>query len=105
MTWLKKNWFKIGILVIGIIVAFAFWQNLVVIPREKEFQKQSQESWKKIELESCLNTADATYRSYWSSQCEVEGKKDDCTSLLTYHAEAAEKLKQQEKDNCFQQYR
>jgi len=32
MSWLKENWFKVGILLILFIIAFTFYNYLVVVP-------------------------------------------------------------------------
>lgn len=108
IKWFQENWFKLGLLVMGFIIAIAFWHYLVVLPKERELRteleeikKSAEKDLKKEELNSCLEDAEYTYLQYWNSQCKSQGEKPDCF-LPKYNADSAEKLKQQEKDNCFQ---
>ena len=43
--WLKENWFKLGLLIIGLILVYFFYQISVVQPRiEREAEKAAESS-------------------------------------------------------------
>lgn len=100
MTFLKQNWFKLGLLVAVLITATTLYQSLVIIPKERDMQKQSQEAQQQLidnqrqtetkkQLQACLNKIDLDDKAFWDS------------GQLGYTLAEKQNLK----DNCFKQYR
>ena len=112
-----------AILIISLSVAYHY---IIFIPKNEEakrvqeeqirqekiiqenLQKQKEEEAQKekeLNLNWCLLQADNHYTSNWEANCVLEGKPKTCTSLLQYHADNVSKTHQEEKDNCFSQYK
>lgn len=115
--WINQNWFRLGILFIGLLVAFSFYQSLVVIPRERDAQKlrdqiikdsteRLQKSQNQTNLNSCLSAAEIDYSINWDSQCKTFGvnKKTDGCTLPKYNADTVEKWRTDAKAECFRKY-
>lgn len=120
MNWIKENWIKIAFVVIGFFIAFPiFYHYVIYIPQRDQSDRASKE-WKEImdrnemekaemektnKLTICLATAEDLYNENWASNCKIEGKKEDCTSLMSWRAEALEKTRDRAKDDCFKQFK
>lgn len=84
LNWLKENWFKAGILIAILIVAYSFYQVLVVKPEREvkreeaaKIEAQLAEEQRKTKLETdltnCLAGAKSNYSSNWFGECKARG--------------------------------
>jgi hypothetical protein len=121
-NWLKENWFRVGILVSILIVAYSVYQVLVVRPDierqeaatakfqadlaeiEQKSQQAIQKEQTKKELDSCLTDASTSYSNQWYRECKGSGLLNNkCIDLhdlgyqqyLDKYALTEEKYKQQ----------
>ncbi len=85
MSFLKANWFKIGVLVCLLLVAFTVYQSFVVLPEKEANRKENadfleqvrlenQEQEKQDNLDACLADAQRVYDTNWLSSCRTQGK-------------------------------
>jgi|SRR3989344_8017411 len=67
MNFLKQNWFKLGILAIGIVITYSFYQVFIIQPRaEREEEKTAEETLRseaKGNLERCIADAKDVLRT------------------------------------------
>lgn len=84
-NFLQENWFKLGILVVLLLVGWAIYTALVVEPERQraaaEFKasleqttKQAQETERQKNLDACLADASTNYSEQWYRECKSEGK-------------------------------
>lgn len=92
-NWLKENWFKLGILAIGLMVAYFFWQVLVVQPRMEREERKTTEFNQKLEeetrrteaksnLDQCVADADKKYSSNWNNSCKSLGRLSERCEIM-----------------------
>lgn len=102
MNFIKDNWFKAGILIALLLIAYSIYQVLVVRPQvekaeeraEKvaaqaaaDFKEASKKEQAKKDLNSCLSDADTNYDVNWFNACKTAGSMSKtCIDLhdLTY---------------------
>lgn len=113
MNWIKENWFKLSIVLAGFVIAYAFYQNLVIIPRDKESARSFREIQEKLDkdaqasrLDACLVDAEIAYSENWENLCKRWGidNKDENCSLPRTHADRAEEWKKEAKEDCYKKY-
>ncbi|OGD30802.1 hypothetical protein A3J02_01975 [Candidatus Azambacteria bacterium RIFCSPLOWO2_02_FULL_46_11] len=82
--WLKENWFKAGILISILIIAYSFYHVLVVKPEreakreeaakiEAQLVEEQRKTKAKEDLASCVTTAESNYSSIWFGECKARG--------------------------------
>jgi hypothetical protein len=114
MNWIKENWFKLGILLILLFIAWTFYYKLVVLPGIESNREQAQATLKELKEKSeresieasrnrCLSAADIDYSLNWNSACKSLGKKEDCT-LPTLNANNINDFRQSSRDECYKKY-
>ena len=93
-TFIKENWFRIGLLFCLLMIAYAVYQSFVVIPREKaekqeiatilETQRIEKEDREKQEnLDTCLADAERIYSINWFSSCKTLSKASSmCINIM-----------------------
>ncbi len=81
-NWLKENWFKLGFLIIGLIIAYSFYQVLVIQPRLEREEEKITELYKKIKLDQCIADAERKYSSNWSNSCQSLGKLSERCEIM-----------------------
>lgn len=83
--WLKENWFRTGILVVLLVVAYSIYHVLVVRPdievkeaAEAKMQAELSESSRKAkaseDLNSCIQNAESLYSRNWNRECKSRGE-------------------------------
>lgn len=82
--------------ILAICLSIVYYFLIFIPQREKREEAR---------LSVCLSMTDLSYSADWKANCRLEGKSEDCDNLLSYHAEALEKARQNAKDNCFKQYK
>jgi hypothetical protein len=109
--WVKENWFKAGLLIIGLIVAVAFYQSLVVIPRERDvsekLDKKIESSKRDFSRSLCISSAESDWSSTFELNSDpVAGKEDE--DIRTWRSaairESADKKLSDSKELCLKQY-
>lgn len=106
-NWLKENWFKLGILAIGLIITYSAYQFLVVQPRiERNKAEENIEQCiadaknlsrkKKADIDEFCTGCDKYTGNYTTEKQCI----DTCSSLYT---EALDGYKEAE-DTCFQRF-
>ncbi len=96
-NWLKENWFKVGLLVVLLILGLSFaYYYIVFLPKKEqnrlaqEIQKQTLQESKEIKerektqslLDECLADAETSYSDQWYGECKSQGKiTSKCISL------------------------
>lgn len=81
--WIKENWFKVGLLILGLIIAYSFYHALVIRPdieRERKDAEQAKEeiakelenkrAESKLKQEECESLSDGV-RKRWSNAIGV----------------------------------
>ncbi len=115
---LKDNWFKLGILVVLIIIALSTAYYFVIfIPNNEnaKIEQKNREAEQKILLEEkqqadiknslaeCLDSAETNYVNDWNNACETVGKEKDCT-LIHITSERLDDARKTAIDNCYKRY-
>ena len=99
-SFLKENWFKVGVLLVLLVVSYSFYHTLVIRPEQEKTEREKvhldatlKESEKiraegarreenKNNLESCLNDAQKSYSSGWIRECKSQGNLSErCEAL------------------------
>lgn len=112
--WLKENWFKIGLIVVGLGAVFALYQALVSIPREKmerqaaeqrteRFAEDTQRTLMRTSLNMCLDSAEISKSSWWESECIRLRGTEEC-ALPEFNVDMITKAYENDKDDCFKKY-
>lgn len=89
--WIKENWFKAGLLILGLIIAYSFYHTLVIRPsieRERKdaelakeelteeqdrLNEEARKEQLKLNLDSCLADAGEQYSNNWFGECKTRG--------------------------------
>jgi len=64
---LKENWFKLGIIIIILVLVFLTYYSLVIRPEQLKVENQNM-------LQVCLDIADIDYASDWATACATNAK-------------------------------
>lgn len=96
----------VGVILTGIslLVVYALYQNMVVIPRQELAYKMYQDMQKQVNFNECIEKADSDYSYNWDAQCQANGKDKDCTLTRTIADDVAESWKENKK-NCVTMYK
>lgn len=81
-NWLKENWFRAGILIAILVIAYSFYNVLVVKPEreakreeaakiEAQLAEEQRKTKLKEDLTSCIVTAESSYSSNWFGECKA----------------------------------
>lgn len=81
MDFLKDNWFKVGILIAILLIAYSVYQVLVVRPdieRQEaaqakmlaDIEESARKEQAKSDLNSCLTSAETNYSNQWYRECK-----------------------------------
>ena len=84
-SWLKENWFKLGILSSILLVSGAIYAALVIEPQRREASAEfkaslekavqsAKETERQSNIDSCLASAMSSYSDQWYRECKSEGK-------------------------------
>ncbi|MDF1498772.1 MAG: hypothetical protein P1P85_05495 [Patescibacteria group bacterium] len=79
-------------------------QQEIELEKKLEAQKKYQEYRREENLNNCLTRAYDIYSTDWNRVCEIINKDNDCT-LPKYRADDLWKVMQNNKDNCYKQYK
>lgn len=104
----QTNISLLGVAALIIALSIAYYFIIYIPDRDKlkaEVTKQEQEKVEKnrILLNSCLEDVDKSYNSNWQSLCKSSGKEENC-GLPTYDVERVDKIKKENKEECFRKY-
>ena len=105
-NFLKDNWFKIGILLVLIIIALSIAYYFVVYIPKSSAEKSAEQSIKSynltVDLNACLDKANT---DYWAFVNLNGTKKADGSIWATNDIwSRADKNKQNAIDNCYKQF-
>jgi phage-related tail fiber protein len=128
---LKENWFKVGIIIAILLLAYSVYYALVVRPDKQATEQQQLKTENQNLLQTCLALADLNYSSNWATACQtnaqrvkdgyqncvnqdlgaancrsVWGTPDDSAncSLPTTTAQNVNNYHDQDKADCYKQY-
>jgi len=101
------NWARV-LLVAGVIfVSWCFYQNLVVLPREKIAYQKQQDIMEELEkatrerlYANCVENAYDNYNNDWKLNCKNRGLKEDCELPLTLADKLAKTLNDAKTEIC-----
>ena len=130
MNWLKENWFKVGIIIAALILAYSIYYSLVLLPQQRASKEALDRALNQTNLDYCLAEADDLYTTNWANACKSyakiveEGYKNcvatsdtsicrsvwktpdlspDC-SLPSARADTVNKYHEDAKNECFRKY-
>src|SRR4051812_43664076 len=72
---IEKNWFKLGIIIAVLILAYSIYYSLVVRPERQAMQAENLRIENQANLQSCLDIADTTYSINWSTACHKNAER------------------------------
>lgn len=73
-NWLKENWFKAGVLLVLLLVAYSIYHVLVVKPGIEKQEMTEAKAEAKKNLDSCISTAESGYSNDWFRECKSRGE-------------------------------
>lgn len=91
----------VAIVLIGVSVFYYF---VIFIPQGRTEQEATASSTQAA-LNDCLNQAQADYQNYLSINCTDEGSDYKCEGYGTNPSFQAQTILNNEKDQCFKQYK
>lgn len=125
-NFIKENWFKLGILIILLLVLFVLSYYFIFFLPQKEQARlnhekrveieriynqglvdeyqASKEQQNKISLDICLENADNNYQVNFESYCISEGRGANCNSIKRYNNDTVLQIEKEEKATCFLKY-
>lgn len=90
-NFLKENWFKVGILIAILIIAYSFYHTLVVRPaiqierkdaeqakeemakEQARLDEETKKEQSKLDLDNCIADASEQYSNNWFGECKARG--------------------------------
>lgn len=94
LHWLREHWFKVGVLVVGLIIAYSLFYSLVVQPQREvakrearqiaeDQEKQKQREEEKQDRAACIFDAKLNYGNIWSKECGARGLlTEECKKIV-----------------------
>ena len=103
----KKLNFNVTIIIVALIIAFAYiyTENGKIAYQEKiRAEKETQQRHQQNALANCLDQASRNYDYNWNNACKDLKKKEDC-SLPSYRAQSIEKWRTDERNECMNKFK
>lgn len=102
----KDNWFKVGLLAIGLIIAMAIYQSVVVVPRDRLVAEELRDDEEARERDLCLAGARDDFRADWElNSAQVIGQEEGVRSWTNPRIkESVEESYREARDLCFKRY-
>lgn len=73
--------------------------------RRIEEARQAEISTQKQKLVECMKNADDNYQANFESYCISEGRGANCTSIKRYNSDRVDAIENEEKADCYKQYK
>jgi hypothetical protein len=99
---IKENWFKLGILIILLVLAIGYISFLDG-KNSLATAKQTQEHLNNAKLDTCLSAVEISTSALWESECKRLNKESNC-ALPTSLADSIDDGMRKDKDLCFKRY-
>lgn len=106
MNWLKENWFKLGFLVVVLVivgVAYKSFGEYQLMVTQQAKDRANQEQYIQEKLRVCLENADYEASLEWDRDCIVAGLFKGCRLPISITQED-DRVRESIRQDCFKQF-